>query len=197
MRTFGALPGTTCMLQGSTNLLDWVDITPLQTGTNGLWEFIENDASRYPHRFYRAVNAICLPASSGVVTAPFLITNGYVYQPIATPVVADGGRAAYDFSLASAGTYVVSATVSAPDGGANSFFVNMDAEPQSPYMIWDVPITAGFEQRLVSWRGNATGNQDSEFVPKVFTLAQGPHELIIRGREALALLRSLAIRQYP
>jgi hypothetical protein len=85
--------------------------------------------------------------------------------------------------------------VNAVDGGANSFYVNIDAEPQNPYMIWNIPITLGFEQRTISWLGN--GTTTDEFVPKVFNLTPGTHQLIIRGREGDTLLQSITILQYP
>src|SRR5262249_22500872 len=59
--------------------------------------------------------------------------------------------------------------------------------------IWDInPTTVGFESRFVSWRGsgNTTSNQ---FVPKVFNLTQGPHQLIVRGREPGTLLQSITV----
>jgi len=49
-------------------------------------------------------------------------------------------------------------------------------------MIWDIDITSGFEERTVSWRGSGTYDAN-EFVPKVFSLSAGEHELIVRGRE--------------
>jgi hypothetical protein len=136
-----------------------------------------------------------LPATSGLVTAPFIITNDYIYQPTETSV-ADGGRAAYTFTIPNAGAYVIRAVVNAPNASANSFFVNVDAEPQDPYMVWDIPVTTGFEQREVSWRGNGTFD-NNQFVPQVFNLAQGSHQLIIRGREQYTLLRSMTIMQNP
>jgi hypothetical protein len=136
-----------------------------------------------------------LSATSGLVATPFIITNDYIYQRTETGV-ADGGRAAYTFTIANAGSYVIRAVVNAPNGSANSFFVNVDAEPQDPYMTWDIPLTSGFEQSVVSWRGNGTFD-NNQFVPIVFNLTQGTHQLIIRGREANTLLRSMAVLQYP
>jgi len=150
-----------------------------------------------PRRFYRAVPAvsaeIIIPATSGVVTAPCIITNGYIYQTITT-VGLSGGRAAYNFTIITAGNYVIAGMVNALDGGENSFFVNIDAEPQGDYMLWDISPTSGFQQRTVSWYGNGPSSQ---FVPKVFNLGQGPHQLIIRGREANTLLQSVTISPYP
>jgi hypothetical protein len=141
--------------------------------------------------------AVYIPVTSGTVAAPFIITNSYIYQTIQTTVVADGGRAALNFIITNAGTYAIQAMVNAPETSANSFFLNMDAEPQAPTMIWDIfPCTLGFEPRLVSWRGSGT-DTNNQFAPQVFNLSAGAHQLIIRGREANAQLQSMTIRQFP
>jgi len=163
-----------------------------------------SDTNPPAQRFYRIVvtpNGIPDPdttiaATSGVVTAPFIVTNDYIYQPFQTTVVAAAGRAAYNFAVTNAGAYVLQTVVSAPNDAANSFYVNIDAEPQDPAMIWDIPITSGFASRMVSWRGTGTFDTN-EFVPKVFNLAPGSHQLIIRGREANALLQSVRVTGYP
>ena len=135
-------------------------------------------------------------AGDGAITAPFVLTNGAIYQAV-TSGVTDGGRAAYNFSITNSGSYVIRALVNAPDLTANSFYLNIDAEPQDPAMAWDInPVTAGFEERLVSWRGDGTSEAD-QFVPQVFRLGAGTHQLIIRGREANAVLQSLTLLQLP
>lgn len=64
-------------------------------------------------------------------------------------------------------------------------------------MIWDIlPYTSGFQQRLVTWRGTGTGT-NNQFIPKIFTLAAGPHQLIICGREANAQLETITILGVP
>jgi hypothetical protein len=84
--------------------------------------------------------------------------------------------------------------VNAPNASSDSFFVNVDAEPTDPYMIWDVaPAASGFALRWVSWRGNGTV-QTNEFTPKVFTLSAGQHSLVIVGREANAALDRIDVR---
>ena len=143
-----------------------------------------------------ATGGLTFEAESGTVTAPFVITNGCIYQPAQTTTVTNGGRAAYSFTVTNAGNYVIQALVNAPNDGANSFYVNIDAEPQDPAMIWDIPLTSGFEQRIVSWRGSGTADAD-QFVPKVFNLTQGAHQLIIRGREANVQLDLIALLKLP
>ena len=76
--------------------------------------------------------------------------------------------------------------VNASNDGSNSMFVNIDGEPANPGMIWDIPVTQGFEERTVSWRGNGTPDSP-QFVTKTFNLSAGQHELIIRGREQQTL----------
>jgi hypothetical protein len=125
-----------------------------------------------------------ISAESFVVSGPFVVTNGCVYQPVRTDLT-NGGRAVYTFTTTNAGSYAVQALVNAPNSGANSFYVNIDAEPQGPGMIWDIPPTSGFEPRPISWRGNGLAGRN-QCERKVFNLTQGTHQLILRGREANA-----------
>jgi hypothetical protein len=135
---------------------------------------------------------LTIQAPLGIIAAPFIITNGYIYQ-LAETSVTNGGRAVYNFSVTTAGTYTIQVWVNAPNGGANSLFMNIDAEPEDPFMISDItPFTSGFELRTLNWRGNGTSD-NNEFVPQVFFLPQGPHQLIIRGREGNTLLQNFTI----
>jgi hypothetical protein len=134
-------------------------------------------------------------STNGLVTAPFTVNTGYLVQDVETdgdPTISGAGRAVYGFTITSAGNYLVSAYANAPDGGADSFYVNIDAEPADPTMIWDIPLTAGFERRTASWRGNG-GPGTAELAPKVFALNAGVHKLILRGREAGARLERIEI----
>ena len=91
---------------------------------------------------------------------------------------------------------MVQTSVNAPGDAANSFYVNIDAEPQDPYMVWDIPVTTGVQTRLAAWRGSGTFD-NNQFTPKVFNLAAGAHQLIIRGREAGVQLQSITIVRAP
>jgi hypothetical protein len=130
-------------------------------------------------------------ASAGVVSAPLVLTNGTISQPETTDA-AGGGKAVYSITVTNAGNYLIQAVVSAPGEDANSFYVNVDAQPEDPVMIWDIEPTSGFEERTVSWRGNGDASSD-EFSPKRFNLSAGAHKLIVVGREAEALLKSISI----
>jgi len=130
------------------------------------------------------------PASAGTITAPFVVTNGILSQPDMTEL-GDGGKAVYNFSITNAGNYLILGMVSAEDDTMNSFFVNVDAQPDD-MMIWDIDLTKGFEERTVNWRGNGAADS-GEFVPKRFKLSAGAHKLIIVGREP-AQLKSISIR---
>jgi hypothetical protein len=126
-------------------------------------------------------NMIRFEAENGALVSPFVVENGYIYQSTQTSV-STGGRAAYTFNLSQGGSFVISGLVNAPSESANSLYVNIDAEPVDPTMIWDIPVTSGFESRGISWRGNGDASV-SQFVPAVFSLAAGAHTLVIRGRE--------------
>lgn len=132
-----------------------------------------------------------LPASEAAVSAPLILTNGCLSQPERTELPG-GGRAVFNFTITEAGNYVLQALVNAPGEDSNSFYVNVDAPPEDPAMIWDIDVTSGFEGRTVSWRGNGTPESD-EIVPKRFNLSAGAHKLIIVGREP-AELKSISIR---
>lgn len=139
---------------------------------------------------------VTIEAESVQVSAPFVVTGGYISQPSTTDLTG-GGRAGYNFNLTQAGDYVITAFVNGPSLTANSFYVNIDAEPQDPVMTWDIlPPTVGFEDRLVSWRGSGSGDDD-EFVPMVFHLTAGTHQVIFRGREGNTQLDRFTISMVP
>jgi hypothetical protein len=59
-------------------------------------------------------------------------------------------------------------------------------------MIWDVPVTSGFQNQVASWRGSGTADAN-EFVPKIFSLSAGQHILTIVGREPNAAIDNIEI----
>ena len=134
---------------------------------------------------------VTLKVTDAVVSAPFVLKDGAVSQPAQTEVSA-GGKAVFSFTVAKAGDYVMVAVVNAPDEDSNSFFLNVDAPPEDPLMIWDMEVTKGFEERTVSWRGSGDSSTD-EISPKVFKLSAGAHKLIVVGREP-SQLKSISIR---
>lgn len=138
-----------------------------------------------------AATAPVLPVSAAVVSAPFVLKDGAISQPAQTEVSA-GGKAVFTFTVSKAGNYVIHAIANAPDEDSNSFFLNIDGQPEDPLMIWDIEVTKGFEERVVCWRGNGD-SASPDFVPKTFNLTSGEHKLIIVGREP-AQLKSVSIR---
>jgi hypothetical protein len=118
------------------------------------------------------------------------VKDGVLTQPEQTEL-AGGGKAVFEFTIPKEGSYVIKAVVNAASEDANSFFLNIDAAPEDPLMIWDMDVTKDFEERTVSWRGNGDANAD-EITPKVFKLTAGAHKLILVGREPMKL-KSLAI----
>jgi len=136
------------------------------------------------------------PASAAVLTAPLVLTNDYLFLASDQAELAAGGRAVFNFIITNAGNYEIETLVNAPDESSNSFFVNIDAQPADPDMIWDIEVTTGFEKRLMNWRGNGDANTD-EFTPKRFKLEPGAHTLVVVGREPGTLLKSLTIFPAP
>ena len=131
-------------------------------------------------------------AEAGQIVSPFVVAGGTVSQSINTVDPSLGGAARYRFNIAQTGDHIIRAVVNAPDISSDSFFINIDGEPLDPFMIWDINLTSGLQERLVSWRGNGTFDTP-QFSPKVFSFSAGEHTLTIRGREANALLDRITI----
>ncbi len=134
-----------------------------------------------------------IAADSVPPSAPFIATNGYVSQPSQTSLSA-GGRAVYKFTVPEHGEYAVIFVVDTYTG--NSLYLNVDADPEDPVMIWDVAVTQGFETRVASWRGGGSAGSN-QFSPKYFLLSPGQHQLIIRGREANTRFKTITIVKRP
>lgn len=128
---------------------------------------------------------LAFAADSGLISLPFVVSNGILSQPLSTPLLT-AGRAVYNFTVDKAGDYTISAQVNAPNGSQNSFYVNVDAEPADPQNIWNIPATSGFMSRTVNWSADGA-------VPHVFRLGAGNHQLIIRGRSANTQLSTITI----
>ena len=136
-------------------------------------------------------------APSGVITSPMSVTGNYISQSVTTTTIAGDGLATYNFNITNAGNYVVQALINAPSDSANSMYVNIDALPVDPTMCWDIfPLTSGFENRIASWRGTGT-DTNNQYIPKVFNLTAGAHQIIFAGREAGVQLQSFSILQLP
>ncbi len=135
-------------------------------------------------------------ASAATVTAPLVFTNYCILFEGGMADVADGGKAVFRFSITNAGDYQIEGVANAADDSSNSFFVNVDAQPTDPDMIWDIDVTTGFEKRLVNWRGDGDAS-NGQFVPKTFKLSAGEHTLILVGREPDAQLKSVTIFPAP
>jgi len=127
--------------------------------------------------------SLSFEVEAGQIVPPFTVSGGGVFQPTNTTNPMFGGAARYRFNITQPGNYIIKAAVDAPNLSADSFFINIDAEPTDPTMIWDIGATTGLEERVMSWRGAGTFDSP-EFKPKRFALATGEHTLIIRGREA-------------
>ncbi|MEM7130730.1 MAG: hypothetical protein AAF702_30675 [Chloroflexota bacterium] len=135
---------------------------------------------------------IVLAATAGELFEPYQAESDAVFQNVDTKGPTEGGLARYQFQITRDGYYQVEALVNAEDTGRNSLFLNMNGDATGDYMIWDIPLTSGYEKQIASWRGNGDHNQN-EFSPKLFYLRSGHHTLFIRGREAFTYLSQLQL----
>jgi hypothetical protein len=145
----------------------------------------------------RQASSASIEAESGVISAPFTVTGGYISQTVTDPTgVANGGRAVYNFTVPTNGNYVITALVNAPDLTQNSFYVGMDRFPVDQD-AWDIlPPTSGFESRMVSYRGYDGTADENHWNPIIYYLTAGAHSLTVVGREPNTLLDRLEITPY-
>jgi hypothetical protein len=123
-------------------------------------------------------------STAGTITAPF-VDNGddTISQAIQTTNPLDGGKADYFFIVPNPAPslgYTIAALVNCADGGSNSFFVNIDSEPNIDNNEWDIPVTTGLQSREVTLYPETNAH--------IWALTAGTHHLIVRGREANAIL---------
>jgi hypothetical protein len=90
------------------------------------------------------------------------------------------------------GDYKIKGLVNAPHVSADSFFIDIDSNPLNvESKIWDIPLTNGFEERYVRWRGENGNYSYFEYDPKIFNLAEGQHNLSIIFREKSTEIQSV------
>lgn len=152
---------------------------------------LADDAAKKPAAAEKTAPDAPISVTAAKVTGAFVLKDGAISQSSQTEVEG-GGKAVFTVTVPKDGEYVVKAVVDAPSEDANSFFLNFDKQPEDPLMIWDIEVTKGFEERVVSWRGNGDSSTD-EFTPKVFKLTAGEHTLIVIGREPCSL-KSIALK---
>jgi Protein of unknown function (DUF1565)/Right handed beta helix region len=144
-------------------------------------------------------SSLTFSATAGTIAAPFQAANGMIAQLAYTGSLSASGQATYSFSVSQAGYYVIQAVVNAPTTDNNSVWINIDAQPTDPLMVWDMPVTTAPTSQTVSWRGNGYVSSGSasgltaQYSPKVFNLTAGTHQLIIRGREASCQIGTITI----
>lgn len=138
-------------------------------------------------------STVTLNANSATsITDPFINIGGSVFQYKASSTP---GRLQFDFTLPFDGDYSISGLVNAPSQGSNSFYINVDDEPDPKVETngWYIPTTGGYDNRFVNWGGdfnNGVRDANGVSVPKFFTLSAGNHRLIVKGREEGTAFRS-------
>ena len=108
-------------------------------------------------------------AEAGAIDAPYAVAGGLVSQNVVTTDPSKGGRIRWKVTIPQAGDYMVKAKVKALDAGADSLFMNWDAEPTAVNQWTVAPLTVGVEARIN---------------PAIWTLTAGVHTLYVRGRES-------------
>lgn len=130
-------------------------------------------------------------AEAMLIEEPFAAADGLVSQGVQTTEPSEGGKLTGRVSIPVAGDYRIAIKVNAPSTASDSLFVGFDQEP-TPEAIFDIPLTSGIEERIVSWRGSGEPGTP-EFAPKLWHLEAGTHTLYVIGREPRVGIDSLVI----
>lgn len=145
--------------------------TPTPTGINVPGSFNANDGR-------------------GIIIPPFYLDPAQALLQDADSVFpTDGGSVNYPLNVTATGNYTIQGLVDFPSLGANSFFLNIDAQPDSTQQFTSAFIT--FDS-LFEWRPVTNSPFTSGF-PRVFSLTSGAHTLVLRGREAGARVKAFTI----
>lgn len=141
-------------------------------------------------QFTRAADSLPAPlsAAQGVISPPFILTNGYLTQTVETSGT-NGGRAVYTFTIDYPNEYAVFLVTETPGGDGGSVFVNIDAEPNVADTKCHFPFSDGFATNLVQ--------NPSKAGPRWFPLAKGNHEIVLRGCDANVKIRELRVIGRP
>jgi hypothetical protein len=131
---------------------------------------------------------IKIDLNTGVIIAPFKLTQEGVYQTKSTDLT-NGGRAEFVFIVTNSGDYRIEAVVKAEQEGENSFYVAIDQKPSSAAQ-WRIPRTSGYETRTVSWLS-------TDPAAKAFNLTNGFHRLIMVGKSPKTYLKSVRLVGLP
>lgn len=135
---------------------------------------------------------ITIEAESGVITAPFIVSNACVFQLSSTPIT-NGGKAEYTVNISVAGSYAVQFLINAPSPSNNVVAVAIDAEPEDPNFSWDIATTSGFEPKFLAPGKSGAGRSS----PKYFQLSAGAHRLVVRGGGANVQIDRLMLFKKP
>jgi hypothetical protein len=135
-----------------------------------------------------AEQTILVQAESGARVAPMTLgydsnaANGqYVYS-----TGNNQGTVSLPISISQVGTYWVWCRVLSPDAGRDSFFVSMDGSAEEIFTV-----APGWSSAWQWIRINISGTI------RTYSLSQGSHTLVFRGREASTLLDALYITSDP
>ena len=162
------------------------------------YEVVSGDASLLAATF--PDGTIYLEAEDSTPTAPMEIVqdataSGGAY--IVTPQSSgDNGSAAYTFYVSSPGNYVIWGRCIVPSGTSDSFFIQVDDEPDVIWFVFQGGNYVNWEWDLVSAVGAGTGYVP-EFDPYIVYLNEGIHNIIVKRRDPGTKLDKLIITKNP
>lgn len=179
---------------GTANITVTVNDGSLSANTSFALTVSTNSTSTNTNTTTNVVNGVYLglEAEDGTIAAPMtVITDKTVTtRRYIASTTANQGTATYSVDIPKAATYVIWAKVLAPSFASDSFFVSVDGQ-EDVFDAAEGKTSSNWQWSVVNGR-NGTG-APLKLNPRTFSLSQGKHTIIIRGREAQAGLDRLII----
>ncbi|MDB6027986.1 MAG: hypothetical protein JWM68_4209 [Verrucomicrobiales bacterium] len=133
-----------------------------------------------------------LEAEDGVIVSPMItvVDTQVPTRRYINTTTANQGTATYNVDIPKAATYVIWAKILGASYSSDSFFVSVDGQ-EDVFDAAENKNSPNWQWSLVNGRnGTAVPGKIS---PRTFTLAQGKHTIVIRGREIKAGLDRLIL----
>jgi len=127
------------------------------------------------------VTQFTLKASDALVSNGMVFENDAVFHTAGSFNPANSGLALFNFNIEVAGEYALDALVLAPDRSSNSFFIDIDREPNAD-KAWRMVADPAIVKKRVRV-GNFAPDPNDPAPEHRFILSEGSHQIFIRGRE--------------
>ncbi len=199
------LPNTGIVLGGS-GANRTVTLTPAtdQSGTATITISVSDGATTVLRSFGLTVIAstpgqlvyLPIPAEDGTLVTPMnTLTDSQSGSTVyVATLTADQGSVTFPVNITVPGTYVIWSRILGTNASSDSFYVSVDGGTEDVYDAAEGTWKNAWQWTRVNGRA---GGAPLTLNPRTFTLAQGTHTIVFRGREAKTGLAQILVSNDP